>query len=121
MIITKYRDSDGTNISVNYIKNNSIVEISITDAYGRSTNSIQIPANKAKRVAMRIEDFVADLEDQSNNYNRLHDQITESKIDVLEWRTSIEQALGVESGETNHTPEWAYNRFLEMREIGNKK
>ena len=40
---------------------------------------------------------------------------------MLEWRTSIEQALGVESGETNHTPEWAYNRFLEMREIGNKK
>ena len=36
------------------------------------------------------------------------------------WRESIEKALGVEADAENHTPEWAEEIVLKIREIGNR-
>jgi hypothetical protein len=36
------------------------------------------------------------------------------------WRLAIELALGLESDPENHTPSWAHEVVLEIREIGNR-
>lgn len=52
---------------------------------------------------------------------RLHDEIEEATDSATEWRESVEKALGLEADPENHTPEWAHNVILTIREIGNKK
>lgn len=36
-----------------------------------------------------------------------------------QWRDAIERALGVEPDPVEHTPAWAHERVLTIREIGN--
>ena len=52
---------------------------------------------------------------------RLHDEIEEATDSATKWREFVEKALGVEANPENHTPEWAYDVILTIREIGNKK
>lgn len=52
---------------------------------------------------------------------RLHDEIKEATDSSTEWRESVEKALGLEADPENHTPEWAHDIILTIREIGNKK
>lgn len=52
---------------------------------------------------------------------RLHQEIEENEIKANNWRHAVESALGLESDEVNHTPEWAFDIILKIREIGNRK
>jgi len=52
---------------------------------------------------------------------RLHDEIEDAKATADKYRIAIETALGLEPDEINHTPEWAEEIILQIREIGNKK
>lgn len=52
---------------------------------------------------------------------RLHDEIEEATDSATKWRESVEKALGLEADPENHTPDWAYDTILTIREIGNKK
>jgi hypothetical protein len=52
---------------------------------------------------------------------RLHDEIEENSALAEEWRVAVEDALGLESDPENHTPEWAGEVILKIREIGNQK
>lgn len=36
------------------------------------------------------------------------------------WREALERALGLQSDDKNHTPEWAERLVREIREIGNR-
>jgi len=52
---------------------------------------------------------------------RLHDEIEDAEEEANKWRAAIENALGLEIDEVNHTPEWAEEIILNLREIGNRK
>jgi len=41
--------------------------------------------------------------------------------DVNKWKSAIENALVLEADEVNHTPEWAEEIIINIREIGNRK
>ena len=51
----------------------------------------------------------------------LHEELDLSKKEVEKWRNAVEDALGLERDDENHTPEWAQEIILVIREIGNKK
>ncbi len=52
---------------------------------------------------------------------RLHDEIEDAEKYASKWRSAVENALGLEPDEVNHTPEWAEEIILNIREIGNSK
>ena len=52
---------------------------------------------------------------------RLHDEIEGAEKDASKWRSAVENALGLEPDEVNHTPEWAEEIITNIREIGNRK
>ncbi len=51
----------------------------------------------------------------------LLEQQDRNKEEVVKWQRAVEDALGLEHDSENHTPEWAYNIILQIREIGNRK
>jgi hypothetical protein len=52
---------------------------------------------------------------------RLHQHIEDAQAETDKWRTAVEDALGLEHDKENHTPEWAHDIILQIREIGNRK
>lgn len=52
---------------------------------------------------------------------RLHQDIEDAQTETAKWRTAVEDALGLEHDDENHTPEWAHDIILQVREIGNRK
>lgn len=50
----------------------------------------------------------------------IFDRDHECPASADEWREAIENALGVESDSENHTPAWAAELVLAMREVGNQ-
>jgi len=52
---------------------------------------------------------------------RLYEEIEGNAAAAVKWRETVESALGIEPDPENHTPEWAYEIILNIREIGNKK
>ncbi len=52
---------------------------------------------------------------------KLYDEIEGNAAAAVKWRETVESALGLEPDPENHTPEWAHEVILNIREIGNKK
>ena len=51
--------------------------------------------------------------------DELRDKLVRAIALAGNWQVAIEGALGVESDDSEHTPQWAYERVLVIREIGN--
>jgi hypothetical protein len=51
--------------------------------------------------------------------DELRDKLVRAIALAGNWQVAIEGALGVESDDSEHTPQWAYERVLAIREIGN--
>lgn len=59
-----FKDTEGTSLSIHINEQYSTASIGVTDSGGRSTNAINVPWKRAKKMLQDIIDEIDNLEEQ---------------------------------------------------------